>query len=295
MSDFSALKKNRGKFQDLSQKLKDDKKGGGGFKEQEGFWKLPVDDAGNGYAVIRFLPAPKGEEYPYIKRFSHSFKDKKTNKWYIENSRTTIGEVDPVGEANSALWNTGLESDKEIARSRSRRQEYISNIFVIQDSKHPENEGKAFKFSYGPRIFQKIEGALSPEFEDETPFNPFDLWEGANFKLKARMLDNQRSYDKSGFDAPTALFDGDDAALEKLYASLPSLQEEISADKFKSYEELKKKFDQVTGAYGIPRPSEDDSPKPKAAENKPRREEPKGSDDSEEDETMAKYKALLED
>lgn len=299
MSDFSALRRNRGKFDDLTKKLKEEKSGG--YKnEDDGFWKLSVDESGNGYAVIRFLPAPPGEEYPYVRRYSHGFKNPKTGKWYIELSRTTLGEDDPVSESNSELWNSGIEANKDIARSRKRRLEYISNILVIQDSKNPENEGKVFKYSYGPRIFQKIEGALQPEFEDETPLNPFDLWEGANFKLKARMLDNQRSYDKSGFDEKSALFDGDDEALEKLWKSLPSLQEEVAPEKFKSYEELKRKFEQVIGgaSSSAERKFNADSSDSGASTSAPapRREAPvQTQKDDDDDDLTAKYKALLAD
>lgn len=244
---FGNLKRQRGNFADLSKRLVEEKKGGG-FTQDKRYWELKVDDSGNGYAVIRFLPAPEGEEVPYVKLYSHGFKDDRTGKWYIENSRTTLGEADPVSEANTELWNTGLDANKEIVRKRKRRQNYISNILVINDPKNPENNGKVFLFKYGPRLFQKIEGALNPEFEDEKPFNPFDLWEGANFKLKARKLDGQRSYDKSEFEKPEALFDGDDEALEALWKQEYSLQAEIAPDKFKSYEQLKTRFEAVTGA-----------------------------------------------
>lgn len=244
---FGNLKRQRGNFADLSKKLVDEKKGGG-FTQDKRYWELKVDDSGNGYAVIRFLPEVEGEDIPYVKLYSHGFKDDRTGKWYIENSRTTLGEADPVSEANSELWNTGIDSNKEIVRKRKRRQNYISNILVINDPKNPENNGKVFLFKYGPRLFQKIEGALNPEFEDEKPFNPFDLWEGANFKLKARKLDGQRSYDKSEFEKPEALFDGDDEALEALWKQQYSLQAEIAPDKFKSYDQLKTRFEAVIGA-----------------------------------------------
>lgn len=246
---FAKLKKSSGSFADLSKKLADEKKGGGQGKDER-YWTLTTDDAGNGYAVIRFLPAPDGEEYPFVKMYNHAFKDPKTGKWYIENSRTTIGEADPVGEANSELWNTGTDANKEIVRARKRQLKYISNILVISDPKNPENEGKVFLFKYGAKIFGMIENALEPKFPDETPYNPFDFWQGADFKLKAHVVEKQRSYERSGFDAPKPLFDGDDAALEQLWAKQYSLQAEIAPDKFKSYEQLKTRFHAVTGQTG---------------------------------------------
>ena len=296
---FANMKRQRGNFNDISKKLSEEKKGGG-FKNDDRYWELKVDDAGNGYAVIRFLPSPDGEEYPYVKLYSHGFKDERTGKWYIENSRTTLGEADPVSEANTELWNTGLESNKELVRKRKRRQNYISNILVINDPKNPDNNGKVFLWKYGPRLFQKIEGALAPEFEDETPFNPFDLWEGANFKLKARKLDGQRSYDKSEFEKPEALFDGDDDALEKLWKSEYSLQAEIAADKFKSYDQLKTRFLAVTGA-SHPAPSQSQRQESQVEREfaEPERETPRPSatrvDHSDNDDDMDRYRDLLKD
>lgn len=246
---FANLKKNAGKgnFDQLKKSIADSKSSG--YEKEEGYWALEVDKAGNGYAVIRFLPAPEGEESPFVKMFSHTFKNEKTGKWYIENSLTTIGQEDPVAEANSIVWNSGKAGQDQIrAEKRSRKTTYISNIMVISDPKNPDNDGKVFKYKYGVKIFQKIEGAISPppEFQDETPFDPFDFWAGANFKLKARVVDKQRSYDKSEFEKPVPLFD-DDGALETVYKSLPSLDALIAPSKFKSYDELKKKFNAVMG------------------------------------------------
>lgn len=242
---FSALKKQRGNFQDLTKKLADDKKGGGGGDDR--YWSLSVDDVGNGYAKIRFLPAPDGEEMPYVKVYEHAFKDKVTNKWYIEKSRTTLGEADPVAEANSELWNTNIEANKEIARARKRNLRYIANILVIDDSMKPENNGKVFLYKFGAKIFGMIENALAPKFKDETPFNPFDLWEGADFKLKASVVEKQRSYERSGFETPAALYGGDDKKLEDLWRTEYSLQAEVAPDKFKPYDVLKTRFLAVIG------------------------------------------------
>ena len=299
MSSFAALKKQRGNFADLSKKLADEKKGGGGGKDER-YWSLTVDDAGNGFAEIRFLPEPEGEEMPYVKLYQHAFKDQKTGKWYIENSRTTIGEADPVGEANSELWNSGLERDKELARYRKRNLRYISNILVVSDPKNTAAEGKNFLFKYGAKIFGLIENAIDPKFPDEKPFNPFSFWDGANFKLKAHVVEKQRSYDRSGFEAPAPLFNGDDEQLEKLWKQLYSLQAEIAPDKFKTYDQLKTRF-QATIGIAAPRSEQSQAAAVQrefaepAAEAKPATRAPAAPAKVEEDEDLAKYANLLKD
>ena len=206
-------------------------------------WKPVMDKTGNGFAIIRFLPAPKGEELPWAKLWNHAFQGP-TGQWYIENSLTTIGQNDPVSEHNSALWNSGVESDKEIARKQKRKLQYYSNIYVVKDSANPENEGKVFLYRYGKKIFDKIMETMQPAFEDETPVNPFDFWEGANFKLKLRKVDGYWNYDKSEFEAPSALFDDDDK-LEDLWGQEYSLSAFTDTTNFKSYDELKKRLDVV--------------------------------------------------
>ena len=209
-------------------------------------WKPTVDKAGNGYAVIRFLPAPEGEDLPWVRYWDHGFKGP-SGKWYIENSLTSIGQQDPVSEMNTQLWNSGIESDKQIARERKRRLHYVSNILVISDSAAPENEGKVFLYKYGKKIFDKIMDVMQPQFEDEQPVNPFDFWAGANFKLKIRQVEGYRNYDKSEFDASTALFDGDDTKLETVFTSSYSLKEFVDPSTYKTYGELKKKLYDVLG------------------------------------------------
>lgn len=209
-------------------------------------WKPTVDKAGNGYAVIRFLPAPEGEDLPWVRYWDHGFKGP-SGKWYIENSLTSIGQQDPVSEMNTQLWNSGIESDKQIARERKRRLHYVSNILVISDSAAPENEGKVFLYKYGKKIFDKIMDVMQPQFEDEQPVNPFDFWAGANFKLKIRQVEGYRNYDKSEFDASTELFDGDDTKLETVFESSNSLKEFVDPSTYKTYGELKKKLYDVLG------------------------------------------------
>ena len=211
--------------------------------KDERLWKPELDKSGNGYAVIRFLPAVEGEDMPWAKVFNHAFQGP-TGQWYIENSLTTIGKADPVSELNSTFWNTGLESDKEIARKQKRKLQYFSNIYVVSDAKHPENEGKVFLFRYGKKIFDKLMAAMQPEFEDETPINPFDFWEGANFKLKIRKVDGYWNYDKSEFEAPSALFDND-GQIEDVWKKAYPLGEFSAPTNFKSYEELKTRLDTV--------------------------------------------------
>jgi hypothetical protein len=209
----------------------------------ERIWKPVMDKTGNGFAIIRFLPAPKGEELPWVKLWNHAFQGP-TGQWYIENSLTTISQNDPVSELNTKFWNSGVESDKEIARKQKRKLQYYSNIYVVKDSANPQNEGKVFLYRFGKKIFDKIMETMQPAFEDETPVNPFDFWEGANFKLKLRKVDGYWNYDKSEFETPSALFDKDDE-LEKLWETQYSLSEFTAPTNFKSYDELQTRLNTV--------------------------------------------------
>ena len=209
-------------------------------------WKPTVDKAGNGYAVIRFLPAAEGEDLPWVRYWDHGFKGS-TGRWYIEKSLTSIGQQDPVSELNSQLWNTGRDEDKEVARQRKRRLHHVSNILVVSDSANPENEGKVFLYEYGKKIMDKLMDVMQPQFADETPVNPFDFWGGANFKLKIRNVEGYRNYDKSEFDSATALYDGDDTKLEEVYNQLYKLSEFTDPENYKSYGDLKKKLYEVIG------------------------------------------------
>jgi hypothetical protein len=207
------------------------------------FWKPEVDKSGNGYAVIRFLPPIQGEDIPWARVFNHGFQGP-TGLWYIENSLTTIGKKDPVSEYNTQLWNSGIEANKEVARKQKRRLTYISNIYVISDPKNPQNEGKVFLYKFGKKIFDKINDLMNPEFEDETPVNPFDLWEGANFKLKIRKVEGYQNYDKSEFDSPSQLLETDDE-LEAVWNAQYALAEFTADNNFKTYDELKERLDAV--------------------------------------------------
>jgi len=215
----------------------------------ERFWTPTVDKMGNGVAVIRFLPAPKDEDVPFVRIFSHGFKGP-TGSWYIENSRTTIGESDPVSDLNTKLWNSGIESDKDLARDQKRKLHFISNILVVKDPANPENEGKVFLYKYGKKIFDKLNDLMNPAFDDEEPVNPFDFWEGANFRLKIRQVDGYRNYDKSDFDTSSSVSD-DDNELENIWNLQYSLQEFVDPKNFKSYEELQNKLDRVLGNESV--------------------------------------------
>ena len=207
-------------------------------------WKPEVDKTGNGYAVIRFLPAPEGEDIPWAKIYSHAFQG--PGGWYIENSLTSIGKKDPVSEHNRELWNSGNESDKDVVRRQKRKLSYYANIYVVKDPTNPQNEGGVFLYKFGKKIFDKVMEAMQPEFEDETPINPFDFWQGANFKLKIVKKDGYWNYDKSEFDAPSPLLEDDDA-LEALWKKQYSLAAVVAPDQFKSYDDLKKRLDYVLG------------------------------------------------
>jgi len=246
MSDFADFKRksrSSSNLDELSKKIQatSEKKS---YKDDR-FWRPELDKASNGYAVIRFLPAPPNEDLPWAKLYTHGFQGK--GGWFIENSRTTFGEKDPVSEMNSELWNSGIESDKDIARARKRKLQYISNILVISDPANPQNEGKIFLYKFGKKIFDKIQEAMEPEFADEKAVNPFDLWDGANFKLKVRKISGFINYDKSEFDSPSELFDGDDTQLEELWKKQYSLTAFTDPSNFKSYDELKQRLMDVVG------------------------------------------------
>ena len=222
----------------------------GGGSSDDRFWKLECDKSGNGYAVIRFLPAPDGEDLPFVKLYSHAFQG--PGGWYIENSLTTLGQKDPVSEYNSMLWNNGTDAGKDAARKQKRKLTYISNIYVVKDPANPQNEGRVMLYKYGKKIFDKLTAAMQPEFEDEEAIDPFDFWQGANFKLKAKNVAGYRNYDSSEFAAQSALLDDDDA-MEAIWKKEIFSQEFVAADQFKDYDALKTRLDYVLGNKGTPR------------------------------------------
>ena len=265
-------------------------------------WKPVMDKTGNGFAIIRFLPASKGEELPWVKLWNHAFQGP-TGQWYIENSLTTIGQNDPVSELNTKFWNSGVESDKEIARKQKRKLQYYSNIYVVKDSANPENEGKVFLYRFGKKIFDKVMETMQPAFEDETPVNPFDFWEGANFKLKLRKVDGYWNYDKSEFDAPSALLNGDDVELEALWKKQYSLTEFTAPSNFKSYDELQTRLNTVlSGTTTVGNVTDmqtgqafDDSPTTATVVDTPEEPAPTVSVTDEDDDTMSYFEKLAEE
>ena len=222
--------------------------------QDDRFWKPELDKSGNGYAVLRFLPAVKDEDLPWARLWSHAFQG--PGGWFIENSLTTLNKKDPVSESNSLLWNSGVEADKDIARKRKRKLSYIANVLIVSDSKHPENEGQIKLFKFGKKIFDKITEAMKPEFEDENPINPFDFWEGANFKLKIRKVDGFWNYDKSEFDSSSAIADNDES-IEEIWNKQFPLKPFLAPENFKSYDELKAKLDKVLTGSGNSGTAED--------------------------------------
>ena len=252
MSNFDSLKRNRSSLEKLTKAIEATTQTTteSGSREDTRVWQPTVDKAGNGMAIIRFLPAPAvdGEDaLPWVRVFSHGFQG--PGGWYIENSLTTLNQKDPVSEYNSTLWNSGIEANKDIARKQKRRLNYVANIYVVSDPSNPENEGQIKLFKFGKKIFDKITEAMNPEFADEQAVNPFDMWEGANFKLKIRNVEGYRNYDKSEFADKSALYD-DDAKLEELWKKEYSLKEFVEKKQFKSYDQLKGRLDKVLGFDG---------------------------------------------
>ena len=249
---FASLKKSS--FQDLLAKADNLNKSEAKSGPDERLWKPEVDKAGNGYAVIRFLPAPNGEDLPWAQVWTHAFQG--PGGWYIENSLTTLGKKDPVSDLNRELWNSGGEGSPQRAQARNQKRKlnYYSNIYVVKDSANPENEGKVFLYRYGKKIFDKIMESMQPAFEDETPVNPFDLWKGADFKLKITKVAGFWNYDKSEFDNPSVLGDLNDKELEGIWKQEHSLSAFTADDQFKSYEELKERLDRTLKASYRPDP-----------------------------------------
>ena len=269
-----------------------------GSNVDERIWKPVVDKSGNGYAIIRFLPESEGCELPWARVYTHAFQG--PGGWYIENSLTTLGQKDPVSEHNSQLWNSGSDANKEIARKQKRRLSYYSNIYVVSDPANPENEGKVFLYKYGKKIFDKLTAAMQPEFEDEEAIDPFDFWQGANFKLKAKNVAGYRNYDSSEFAAPSPLLDDDDA-MEAIWKKQSSLEEFSAASQFKTYDELKTRLEYVLGKRGATPVAQD----PEVQEEEYEVETPapretfssvaRGSSEIEDDDTLSYFQKLADD
>ena len=303
--DFESLKQSQSNFDAITKaletKLAPEDQANKNKYQDDRLWKPELDKTGNGYAVIRFLPASNGEDMPWQRVWSHAFQDK--GGWYIENSLTTLNQKDPVSEENTRLWNTGLDSDKEIARKRKRKLSYYANIYVVSDPKRPENEGKVFLYKFGKKIFDKITEAMQPAFEDEKPINPFDFWKGANFKLKIRKVDGYWNYDKSEFEGVSQVKESDDdikAIWEKQYPLKPF----VDPSNFKTYDELKEKLNRVlTGTQSTVTADQVDLP-PQAAPTVKSEDSPAMSStvnmpsselDDDEDDTLSYFSKLADE
>lgn len=313
-TSFAELRKNRSsEFDKLTKKVEEMSKGGNKDATKETYWSPTVDKAGNGYAVIRFLPAPAGEDSPFVRIWDHGFQG--PGGWYIEKSLTTIGQEDPVSQLNSSLWNASTDDnspERKQARNQKRRLAYHCNVYIVKDPSNPDNEGRVFRWQFGKKIWDKIQQSLYPEFEDEKPVNPFDLWEGADFKLKIRKVEGYRNYDKSEFEEPRPLFD-DDAEMEKVWRSAHSLAELVDPKNFKSYDELKARLDKVLGAGGsaaaasrkkaaemsLDEEQEEYRPKKAAAstvmETRSASSTPKSNSSDDDDDGMAYFRQLAEE
>ena len=276
MASILDLKKKGNRLEELRAKAKQSSTSGGNEKDDR-FWQPTVDDNMNGMAVIRFMPEPPAEDLAWVKLYARAFKGPTSGKWYINNCRSTIGENDPVGELATRLWNSGIESDKDVSRLIKRKLSYISNIYVVDDPANPENNGKVFLFKYGKKIFDMLNLAMNPEFKDEQAIDPFNLWTGANFRIKIRKVEGYRNYDKSSFDAPAPLF-ADDKVIEKHWNKCHSLAEHVAVNKFKTYAELQTELSRCLGTVvgsgiatveGMSPPTNDNKPAAAAKSRKP--------------------------
>ena len=293
--DFETLKTSSSNFDKLTKaletNLKPEDQSNKNKYQDDRFWKPELDKTGNGFAVLRFLPAIEGEDLPWQRVWSHAFQDK--GGWYIENSLTTMSQKDPVSEENTRLWNTGLDSDKEIARKRKRKLSYYSNIMIVSDPKHPENEGKVFLFKFGKKIFDKITEAMQPAFDDEQPINPFDFWKGANFKLKIRKVDGYWNYDKSEFESVSQAA-VDDEKIKAIWKQQHPLKPFVDLSNFKTYDELKEKLNRVITGDRNASTVENANLPPKSTT--PVKSEPVASSAaSDEDDTLSYFSKLAEE
>jgi len=292
---FANLKRQSGNLDKLSEAIKSLNASSESSNNDDKFWKIVGDKSGNGMATIRFLPASEADgddSLPWVKVFSHGFQGP-GGQWLIDNCLTTKNQQCPICEHNSTLWNSGIEANKEVVRKQKRKLSYISNIYVVSDPKHPENEGKVFLFKYGKKIFDKITEAMAPEFADETPINPFDMWKGANFKLKIRKVEGYQNYDKSEFDSTQPLLEDDDQ-LEKIWKSEYTLKDLVSDKEFKSYDQLKSRLDKVLGLNGEDVPAKTTVEQMKSLPKKPVVDESQVMPEIEDDD-MAYFSKLAEE
>jgi hypothetical protein len=294
---FANLKRESGNLSKLSKAIEAlNTNSEGGSEKSDNYWRPEVDKAGNGMATIRFLPASEkdGEDgLPWVKVFSHGFQG--PGGWLIDNCLTTKNQQCPVCEHNSSLWNSGIEANKDVVRKQKRKLNYIANVYIVSDPKHPENEGKIKLFKFGKKIFDKITEAMNPQFEDETPINPFDMWKGANFKLKIRKVEGYQNYDKSEFDSASVLSE-DDAKLEKIWKDSFSLSELVGDKEFKTYDAFKGRLDKVLGLNGeAPRTTVEQVKAKEFAAPKKQAEDSPFKDDTSDEDDLSYFSKLAEE
>ena len=295
--DFENLKNSQSNFDKLTKQIEanlnpeDNAKTKNKYQDDR-LWKPELDKTGNGYAVLRFLPATSGEEMPWQRVWSHAFQDK--GGWFIENSLTTLNQKDPVSEENTRLWNTGVDSDKEIARKRKRKLSYYANVLIVSDPKHPENEGQVKLFKFGKKIFDKITEAMQPAFEDETPINPFDFWKGANFKLKIRKVDGYWNYDKSEFEGVSQIKENDED-IKSIWSKQYPLNPFVDPSNFKTYDELKEKLNRVIMGQRNTETVENVDLPPHTTTSVPSGSDVKSTPASDEDDTMSYFSKLADE
>lgn len=304
MSNFSQLKQtSQDSLRKLTEQMNKMNPESESKKGDENFWKPTVDKAGNGSAIIRFLPAPEGEDVPFVRYWDHGFQGP-GGKWYIEKSLTSIGEKDPVAEYNSKLWKESDNDDspqRKQARKQKRRLHYVANIYVVKDPGNPENNGKVFLYDFGKKIFEKLNAVMHPVddgIEEKKPINPFCLWTGANFYLRMRQVDGYRSYETSSFGESKSLLD-DDKALETVWKQEHSLKGFLDHSKYKTFAELDRRLKEVL-ELNVPS-TPDEAPKmaePPVARTAPAKTLPERKTpvlDEEDEDDLSFFKKLAEE
>lgn len=240
--NFKDFKKNKGNFlETLNQKIKESNTT---FEPDARYFQVTKDKAGNGVALVRFLP---GKDTPWVRYWSHSFEY--NGGWYIENSRTSLKEDDPVSEYNKLLWDSGKEEYKEFVSLKpgtKRKLNYVSNIYVIEDPANPENNGKVFLYQYGAKIYDKIKALMQPSIKTLPPVNPFNPFDGANLQIIIKKVAGYPNYDDTKFIQEGSKL-GNDDEIEKIYNQQYDLEDILKESNFKPYEKLKARLIKVLG------------------------------------------------
>ena len=295
-TDISALQKSISEMKNKKSSSEDE------------YWKLTCDAAGNGTAELRFLPAHPDEDMPVVEVHEYFFgkldKALGKKKWYINRSLETIGKKDPVKEEYWACINKKTEEHKEMAKEIRDRQSFIVWVYIVDDKNAPENNGRVMKTKLSSSQWKFITDRINPDemlIEDGVvPIDVFNLWEGANFKLRAyNGSNNMRTYDRSVWMEPGPLFK-DDEKMEEVYSKVTGLKSEVDPDGplyKKTYAELEEQLISVLGRPLVKNEDEDEDDHVSALaeevdESSVKSNKPSASEDDLED---AELKALLED